>query len=107
MLGPTAAAYRTYYGFSLHDELGLLVDNGFTPLQALQAATRDAAEFLGLNDTGTIEPRKRADLVLVDADPLADIHNTRKIGAVVLGGRLFDRSALDELLKGAEQRARR
>src|SRR5215472_13077828 len=59
-----------YYGFSLHDELALLVDAGFTPMQALQAATRDAAQFLGLKDTGTVEIGKRADLVLLVADPL-------------------------------------
>jgi hypothetical protein len=65
-----------YYGSSLHDELVLLVASGFTPMQALQAATRNPAEFLGLRDTGTIQPGKRADLVLLTADPLADIHNT-------------------------------
>ena len=64
-----------YYGFSLHDELALLVEAGFTPLEALQAATRNAAEFLGLKDTGTIEPNRRADLVLLAADPLADSAN--------------------------------
>lgn len=95
-----------YYGSSLHDELALLVDAGFTPLQALQAATRDAAEFLGLGDTGTIEAGKRADLVLLRANPLADIHNVSKIDAVILGGRLLDRHDLDELLKLAEQRAK-
>jgi len=67
-----------YYGSSLHDGLALLVDAGFTPLQALQAATRHAAEFRGLGDTGTVEPGTRADLVLLGADPLADIHNLSK-----------------------------
>ena len=93
-----------YYGSSLHDELALLVDAGFTPLQALQATTRDAAEFLGLRDTGTVAPGKRADLVLLGADPLADIHNLSKIDAVILGGRLLGRVDLDELLKTVEQR---
>jgi imidazolonepropionase-like amidohydrolase len=95
-----------YYGSSLHDELALLVDAGFTPLQALQAATRDAAEFLGLGDTGTVETGKRADLVLLRADPLTDIHNLRKIDAVILGGRLLGRDDLDGLLKTAEQKAK-
>ena len=95
-----------YYGSSLHDELALLVDAGFTPLQALQAATRDPAEFLGIGDTGTVVPGQRADLVLLHADPLANIHNLGKIDAVVLGGRLLGRDDLDELLKTAEQRAR-
>jgi hypothetical protein len=95
-----------YYGFSLHDELTLLVEAGFTPMQALQAATRDPAQFLGLNDTGTVEVGKRADLVLLGADPLADIHNTRKIEAVLLGGRLFDRRELDAFLSSVENRAK-
>ena len=95
-----------YYGSSLHDGLALLVDAGFTPLQALQAATRHAAEFLGLGDTGTVAPGKRADLVLLGADPLADIHNLSKIDAVILGGRLLGRDDLDDLLKTAQQKAR-
>jgi hypothetical protein len=95
-----------YYGSSLHDELALLVDAGFTPMQALQAATRDAAQFLALNDAGTVEAGKRADLVLLTDDPLADIHNTRKIEAVIVGGRLLDRGGLNELLGRAENRAK-
>ncbi|HET9407282.1 MAG TPA: amidohydrolase family protein [Candidatus Sulfotelmatobacter sp.] len=87
-----------YYGFSVHDELALLVEAGFTPMQALQSATRDPAEFLGLNDRGTIEAGKQADLVLLRADPLADINNTRKIEAVVHGGKLMTRRELDALL---------
>ena len=94
-----------YYGFSLHDELALLVDAGFAPMQVLQAATRDAAEFLGIKDLGTVEVGKRADLVLLTADPLADVQNTAKIDAVMLDGRLLDRHDLDELLAGAENRA--
>jgi imidazolonepropionase-like amidohydrolase len=95
-----------YLYCSLHDELALLVDAGFTPTQALQAATSYAAEFFGFKDSGTIEIGKRADLVLLAADPLADIQNTRKIEAVILAGRLFERSELDALLIGAENRAK-
>jgi hypothetical protein len=95
-----------YYGSSLHDELALLVDAGFTPLEALQAATSNAAEFLNMDDAGTIQAGKRADLVLLDADPLLDIHNISKIDAVILAGRLLDRHDLDQLLKTAEQKAR-
>ena len=94
-----------YYGFSLHDELALLVDAGFTPMQALQAATRDPARFLALEDVGTVEAGKRADLVLLSADPLADIHNSQKIEAVILGGRLFGRRELDGFLSTVERRA--
>jgi adenine deaminase len=79
-------------GFSLHDEPALLVaEGGFTPLEALQATTRDPALFLGREkDLGTVERGKLADLVLLDADPLADIHNT-KFAAVVANGRLLPR----------------
>jgi imidazolonepropionase-like amidohydrolase len=91
-------------GFSLHDELALLVaEGGFTPLDALRAATRDPARFLGReNDLGTVEPGKLADLVLLDADPLADIHNTTKIAAVVANGRLLPRQELDRMLAEVE-----
>jgi hypothetical protein len=92
-------------GFSLHDELALLVESGLTPLAALQAATLRPAEFLGLTEElGFIAPGKRADLVLLGADPLADIHNTTQIQAVWLHGKYFDRGALDQLLEAAKHR---
>lgn len=95
-------------GFSLHDELGLLVQSGLTPLQALQAATLQPARFLGREkDFGTIAPGKIADLVLLDANPLDDIGNTRTISAVVFGGKLFSRSSLDEMLAKIEVLASR
>ena len=74
----------------LHDELVELVRAGMTPLQALQAATRSPAEFLGrLATEGTVQIGKRANLVLLDGDPLADIANTRRVAAVVVAGRLI------------------
>jgi imidazolonepropionase-like amidohydrolase len=85
-------------GSSLHDELALLVDAGLTPIQALQAATRNPAHFLRI-EAGTVEPGKAADLVLLDADPLQDIRNTRRIHAVVLGGKFLDRAQLRDLLR--------
>lgn len=101
----TAAGVRVYPGFSLHDELALFVEAGFTPMEALQTATRNPSLYLGLPDTGTIEKGKRADLVLLDASPLDDIHNTRRIQSVVLAGRYFSRADLDELLHRVEQAA--
>ena len=90
-------------GFSLHDELALLVQAGLTPMQALQAATRNAARFMGReHELGTIEPGKLADLVLLEANPLEAITNTRRIQALVYRGQLFPRSALDEMLSKAE-----
>jgi imidazolonepropionase-like amidohydrolase len=91
-------------GFSLHEELALLVaEGGFSPLEALQAATRDPARFVGQEkDLGTVEPGKLADLILLDADPLADIHNTTKIAAVVANGRLLPRRKLDRMLAEVE-----
>jgi hypothetical protein len=95
-------------GFSLHDELGLLVQAGLTPIEALQAATLNPARFLGREkDLGTVATGKIADLVLLDANPLDDIGNTRKISAVVFGGQFFSRASLDEMLAKMEVLARR
>ena len=86
-------------GFSLHDELGLLVQADLTPMEALQAATLNAARFMGReNELGTVEQGKLADLVLLEANPLADIANTRNIAAVVVGGRLYPKPSLAEIL---------
>jgi imidazolonepropionase-like amidohydrolase len=90
-------------GFSLHDELAMLVDSGLSPMQALQTTTLNPAKFLKrLATSGTIAIGKRADLVLLDANPLADIHNTTKINAVVINGQLLDREKLDSLLTAAK-----
>jgi imidazolonepropionase-like amidohydrolase len=93
----TAAGVRVYPGFSLHKELSLLVQAGLTPMQALQSATRNAGIFFGLTDTGTIAKGNRADLVVLDANPLENIDNARKIQSVVLNGRYLSRADLDRL----------
>jgi imidazolonepropionase-like amidohydrolase len=86
-------------GFSLHDELELLVEAGLSPLEALQSATIRPAEFLGRDDSlGTVERGKIADLVLLDGNPLEDIRNTRKIAAVVVNGAYLPRGILDRML---------
>jgi imidazolonepropionase-like amidohydrolase len=78
-------------GVDLHNELALLVETGFSPMEALQTATILPAEFLGKKaDFGTVEVGKIADLVLLDADPLESISHTRKIHAVILGGNYLD-----------------
>jgi imidazolonepropionase-like amidohydrolase len=105
MLAGTDPPTRDVFpGFSLHDELGLLVDAGFTPREALETATANPAKCLGLsNSYGAIEKGKSADLVLLDADPLADIANTQKIAAVVVAGKFFARPALDEMLRKTKE----
>jgi imidazolonepropionase-like amidohydrolase len=104
MAGTDLAAPNVFPGSSLHDDLSFLVEAGLSPMQALQAATKNSAEFLGkLRTQGTIEQGKFADLVLLDANPLADIRNTQKIRALILRGRLLDRTALDELLSSEEK----
>jgi imidazolonepropionase-like amidohydrolase len=92
----------TYPGFSLHDELELFVEAGLTPMQALETATTNPAELLGLKGRwGQVAPGFTANLVLLKADPLVNISNTRKIEAVVVSGKLLDRPKLDRLLASA------
>jgi imidazolonepropionase-like amidohydrolase len=103
MAGSDTTAPNVFPGFSLHEDLEYLVRAGLTPLQALQAATSKPADFLGRSGVqGTIQAGKRADLILLDADPLADIGNTQKIRIVVLNGRFLDRTELDRLLAQEE-----
>lgn len=97
-----------YPGFSLHDELEYLVQAGLPPMDALQTATLNPARFLGREkDLGTIETGKLADMVLLYANPLDDIANTKKIWAVVYNGKLYDHQALDQMLSQAEMLAKR
>jgi imidazolonepropionase-like amidohydrolase len=91
LAGSDSPEWFMTYGFTLHRELAALVDAGLTPWQALLAATRHPAEFLGAeSEWGTIAPGRRADLVLLAGDPRADIHNTSRIAGVSIGGRWLD-----------------
>lgn len=95
-------------GFSLHEELQRFVAAGFTPLEALQTATLNPARFFGLEDRlGTIENGKLADLVLLKANPLEDIANTQKIGAVIANGHYFSAKDLEKMLAQVESTASR
>jgi imidazolonepropionase-like amidohydrolase len=96
-----------YPGFSLHDELAHFVAAGFTPAEALRAATIEPARYLGAADSlGTIAAGKRADLVLLGANPLTDIRNTTRIEGVVADGRFYDSAAIARILESGAARAR-
>ena len=98
--GSGAGTYFTFPGSGLHDELSLLVDAGLSPMEAIQAATRNPMILMGRSDSlGTVEVGKKADLVLLDGDPLEDISNTRRIVSVWSGGRYYDRAELDGMLE--------
>ncbi|TCC22151.1 amidohydrolase family protein [Kribbella speibonae] len=92
-------------GFALHDELEHMVNAGATPRQALYAATVEPAQFLG-SETGAVRPRKIADLVVLDADPLTDIRNTRKIHTVVTRGRVISPAQRQRMLADVEAAVR-
>ena len=103
LAGTDFGALLVYPGFSLHDELAALVkEGGLTPFEALQSATRNPPYFFNLQDEiGTIETGKIADLVLLTANPLENISNTKKIISVILNGKYLSLSYLQKLLKTA------
>ena len=85
-------------GFSLHQEFALLAAAGLSPLDILQMTTLNGAQFLNREATmGTVDLGKNADLVLLDANPIADVANLDKIAGVVLGGKYFSKQALDKM----------
>jgi imidazolonepropionase-like amidohydrolase len=103
MTGTDLGVRDVYPGFSLHNELELLVKAGFSPLEALQSATVKPAKFLGLEKSlGTIEKGKTADLVLLEANPLENIANTKKISAVITKGRYLPNETLQKMLADVE-----
>ena len=101
LLGSDGPQLWNVPGFSVHRELRYLVQAGLTPYQAIETGTRNVAVFYGTTaDRGTIAQGKRADLILLEANPLADIGNSARIGAVVLGGRLLTKDDIDKQLAG-------
>ncbi len=105
MAGSDTPEWFFGYGWTIHRELESLVAAGLTPHQARAAATRNPAEFLRASkEWGTIEKGKRADLLLLDGNPLEDIRNTSRIEAVVLGGRWLDREERERMIAEAAER---
>jgi imidazolonepropionase-like amidohydrolase len=108
LVGTDAPLRASPPGFAVHDELALLVRAGLTPLEALRAATSSPAGYFAATDSlGSIAAGRVADLVLLDANPLADIANTRRVSAVVANGRVYDQPARLALLDEAQRAARR
>lgn len=101
LLAGSDLSYLHPPGFSLHDELALLVESGVSVEEALRAATARPAEWFGSEKFGAVAPGQRADLLLLDGNPLDDIENTRRIRAVVIRGRYLNRRDLDRLLEEA------
>jgi imidazolonepropionase-like amidohydrolase len=98
LAGTDTPGFDRVPGFSLVEELALLVRAGLTPMEALQSATRSPARFLRMEDSlGTVEPGKVADLVLLDANPLDDIRNVHRVHSVMLRGRYLAPPAMDSL----------
>lgn len=99
MAGSDTPEWLLLYGYTLHRELRALSDAGLSNYAALSAATRNPAEFFGtLDKTGTIEKGKRADLVLLEANPLENIANTERRAGVMLKGRWFTQAEMDKWL---------
>lgn len=95
LLGTDAGISSGYtFGSADHHEIARWVEFGLTPAQAIVAATSRPAEYLGLSDTGTLAPGKRADFIVLDRNPLENIRNTRTINSVYLGGAKLDRESL-------------
>jgi imidazolonepropionase-like amidohydrolase len=105
MAGSDAIDGYVVPGLSLHQELALTVESGLSPMEALQTATRNPARFLNMQDSGTIEQGKIADLVLLEANPLEDIKNTQRIAAVVVGGKYLSKESLQKMLSDVEAAA--
>ena len=104
LLGSDSPQIFNVPGFALHHELALLVAAGLTPIDALRSGTVNAARYLGVpGRRGDVREGYDADLVLLDADPLADISNTRRIHGVMLAGRWLSRGDLDALLEPLER----
>ena len=101
LLGTDSAQFYHIPGFSIHEELALLVDAGLTPYEALEGGTRNAALVLGrLDEFGTLTAGKRADMILLDGNPFEDVSNVQNRAGVMVNGRWFSEEQLQSLLNG-------
>jgi hypothetical protein len=98
MAGSDSANPMIIPGYGLHKELELLVDGGFAPAEALRLATINPARFLGRNDIGLLAPNYRADIVILDGNPIDNIKNTTLINSVILKGKYINREKLEHML---------
>jgi imidazolonepropionase-like amidohydrolase len=104
LVGTDAPLRNSPPGFGLHEEMQLLVQGGLSPFEVLRAATFEPARYFNaLDSLGTIAPGKVADLVLLDANPLVDIRNTRRIAAVVTNGRVYEQRDRLRLLRAGSR----
>jgi imidazolonepropionase-like amidohydrolase len=104
ILGTGAGAPVVFHGLAPHDELRLMLAAGMPAMEALKAATKTAAEFIGIDkQVGTLEAGKQADILIVEGNPLEDIQATKRIRAVLRGGAEVDRPALLQSASDAEQ----
>jgi len=106
MAGTDTADPYIYPGFSVHDEMELFVQAGLSSLAALQTATLNPARYLGRTDSmGSVAVGMTADLVLLDANPLEDIRNTKRIWSVVLDGKVLNKDAITSILDASKEEA--
>jgi imidazolonepropionase-like amidohydrolase len=96
VFGTDSGVPTRFMGYFEHLEMAMMADAGLSPMQIIVSATKNAAEYMGLKDLGTLSPRHWADFILLDVDPLTDIRNVKKIKEVYIGGEGMNRSLVNE-----------